>query len=226
MSPISLTLLANNLSFNLFNLDFSSVKIEKSRSAAISGSLLPPQISNETINGQEFSDASSGRFPAAELRAKSGLSIVIVTYNSASVLPGLLDSLPAGLEGIKQFQTIVVDNNSADNSVDTHSLTQPGRESSEGPKCRICCGDQCRRGHCRPECGSADSQPRHPSAPRRGAFADRSFDGSVRRCRGAANPGRGRNYPLVAAPGTLRHDGMDGRHSRGNVGWAYRQRAR
>ena len=47
-----------------------------------------------------------------------GLSIVIVTYNSASVLPGLLDSLPAGLEGIKQFETIVVDNDSADNSVD------------------------------------------------------------------------------------------------------------
>ncbi len=44
--------------------------------------------------------------PAAEF----GLSIVIVTYNSASVLPGLLDSLPAGLEGVKQFETIVVDN--------------------------------------------------------------------------------------------------------------------
>ena len=50
--------------------------------------------------------------------AGSGLSIVIVTYNSASVLPGLLDSLPAGLKGIKQFETIVVDNNSADDSVD------------------------------------------------------------------------------------------------------------
>jgi N-acetylglucosaminyl-diphospho-decaprenol L-rhamnosyltransferase len=48
-----------------------------------------------------------------------GLSIVIVTYNSASVLPGLLDSLPAGLEGVKQFETIVVDNDSADNSADT-----------------------------------------------------------------------------------------------------------
>ena len=51
-------------------------------------------------------------------RAESGLSIVIVTYNSAAVLPGLLDSLPAGLEGVKQFETIVVDNDSADNSVD------------------------------------------------------------------------------------------------------------
>jgi GT2 family glycosyltransferase len=51
-------------------------------------------------------------------RAEFRLSIVIVTYNSASVLPGLLDSLPAGLEGVKQFETIVVDNDSADNSVD------------------------------------------------------------------------------------------------------------
>src|SRR5262249_6398201 len=33
-------------------------------------------------------------------------------------LPGLLDSLGAGLEGIKQFETIVVDNDSADDSVD------------------------------------------------------------------------------------------------------------
>jgi N-acetylglucosaminyl-diphospho-decaprenol L-rhamnosyltransferase len=49
--------------------------------------------------------------------ADAGLSIVIVTYNSASVLPGLLDSLPAGLKGVKQFETIVVDNDSADNSV-------------------------------------------------------------------------------------------------------------
>src|SRR5262245_50236392 len=50
--------------------------------------------------------------------AARGLSIAIVTYNSASVLSGLLDSLPAGLEGVKQFETIVVDNDSADNSVD------------------------------------------------------------------------------------------------------------
>src|ERR1700694_4464768 len=44
-------------------------------------------------------DASLMTQPPAE----SGLSIVIVTYNSAAVLPGLLDSLPAGLEGVKQF---------------------------------------------------------------------------------------------------------------------------
>lgn len=52
------------------------------------------------------------------LMVEFGLSIVIVTYNSASVLLGLLDSLGAGLEGIKQFETIVVDNDSADDSVD------------------------------------------------------------------------------------------------------------
>jgi N-acetylglucosaminyl-diphospho-decaprenol L-rhamnosyltransferase len=54
------------------------------------------------------------------------LSIIIVTYNSAAVLPELLDSLPAGLEGIKQFQTIVVDNDSADGSVDI-ALAHPTR---------------------------------------------------------------------------------------------------
>jgi N-acetylglucosaminyl-diphospho-decaprenol L-rhamnosyltransferase len=59
-------------------------------------------------------DVSLMKQPAA----KCGLSIVIVTYNSASVLPGLLDSLPAGLKGVKQFETIVIDNDSADNSVD------------------------------------------------------------------------------------------------------------
>ena len=54
-----------------------------------------------------------------KLAAESALSIIIVTYNSASVLPGLLDSLPAGLEGVEQFEAIVVDNDSADGSVDT-----------------------------------------------------------------------------------------------------------
>ena len=66
-------------------------------------------------------DASLMPHPAADC----GLAIVIVTYNSASVLPGLLDSLPTGLEGVKQFETIVVDNDSADNSVDialTHAI--------------------------------------------------------------------------------------------------------
>jgi GT2 family glycosyltransferase len=45
------------------------------------------------------------------------LSIIIVTYNSGAILPGLLDSVPGGLEGIEQFETIVVDNDSKDDSV-------------------------------------------------------------------------------------------------------------
>ncbi|RXG96241.1 glycosyltransferase [Bradyrhizobium zhanjiangense] len=55
-----------------------------------------------------------------------GPAIIIVTYNSAPVLSGLLDSLPAGLEGVTQFQTIVVDNDSQDSSVDI-ALTHPTR---------------------------------------------------------------------------------------------------
>lgn len=48
----------------------------------------------------------------------SPLSIVAVTYNSASVLPGLLDSLSLGLEGIERFEVVIVDNDSRDNSAD------------------------------------------------------------------------------------------------------------
>jgi GT2 family glycosyltransferase len=54
------------------------------------------------------------------------LSIVIVTYNSASVIQGLLDSIPSGLKGIEQVETIVVDNDSADDSVDI-ALAHPIR---------------------------------------------------------------------------------------------------
>ncbi len=76
---------------------------------------------------QTFGEAVQTRDASLMTRAapNSGVSIIIVTYNSASVLPGLLDSLPAGLEGIKQFETIVVDNDSVDNSVDialAHSI--------------------------------------------------------------------------------------------------------
>jgi N-acetylglucosaminyl-diphospho-decaprenol L-rhamnosyltransferase len=67
-------------------------------------------------------DASLMMQPPADSR----LAIIIVTYNSATVLPGLLDSLPAGLEGVKPFETIVVDNDSRDNSVDI-ALAHPIR---------------------------------------------------------------------------------------------------
>jgi N-acetylglucosaminyl-diphospho-decaprenol L-rhamnosyltransferase len=76
---------------------------------------------------QTFGEAVQTRDASLMTRAapNSGVSIIIVTYNSASVLSGLLDSLPAGLEGIKQFETIVVDNDSIDSSVDialAHSI--------------------------------------------------------------------------------------------------------
>lgn len=45
------------------------------------------------------------------------LSIILVTYNSEAVLPGLLNSLPAGLEGIDRYEVFVVDNELKDNSV-------------------------------------------------------------------------------------------------------------
>jgi len=70
----------------------------------------------ETLREVVVQTRDASRMPPAA--ANLELSIIIVTYNSASALPELLDSLPAGLERIKAFETIVVDNNSADNSVD------------------------------------------------------------------------------------------------------------
>lgn len=64
------------------------------------------------------------------------LAVIVVTYNSASVLPGLLDSLPSGLEGIDPYEIIVVDNDSRDESVEvarTHrvgaKVIQTGRNA-------------------------------------------------------------------------------------------------
>jgi N-acetylglucosaminyl-diphospho-decaprenol L-rhamnosyltransferase len=50
------------------------------------------------------------------------LAVVVVTYNSADVLPGLLNSLEAGLNGIAQSRIIFVDNDSHDESVDIARL--------------------------------------------------------------------------------------------------------
>src|SRR5262245_23796050 len=47
-------------------------------------------------------------------------SIVIVTYNSGSVLSGLLDSLIEGMRGVN-FDVIVADNGSKDDSVELAS---------------------------------------------------------------------------------------------------------
>lgn len=49
--------------------------------------------------------------------ADARIALVIVTYNSGEVLPGLLDSLEAGLEGVERYEVIVVDNASRDDSV-------------------------------------------------------------------------------------------------------------
>ncbi|WP_449394514.1 glycosyltransferase [Devosia riboflavina] len=46
------------------------------------------------------------------------LAIVIVTYNSAEVLGGLLNSLAPALTEVPNVSIIVVDNNSADNSTE------------------------------------------------------------------------------------------------------------
>lgn len=51
-------------------------------------------------------------------RLQNSLSVVIVTYNSAATLPGLLDSLPAGLAGIQRSEVVVADNASSDRSAD------------------------------------------------------------------------------------------------------------
>ena len=48
----------------------------------------------------------------------ASLAIIIVTYNSAEALPGLLETLPAGLDGIRRAEIVVVDNASADGSAE------------------------------------------------------------------------------------------------------------
>lgn len=45
------------------------------------------------------------------------LAVVIVTYNSADMLGGLLDSLGHGLSGISRREIVIADNASSDNSV-------------------------------------------------------------------------------------------------------------
>lgn len=54
------------------------------------------------------------------------LALIIVTYNSADVLPGLLDSLPDGCAGIDTVEVFVVDNDSRDECVDL-ALAHPVR---------------------------------------------------------------------------------------------------
>lgn len=48
---------------------------------------------------------------------RSALAVVTVTYNSAAVLPGLLDSLQTGLAGIAAVDVVIADNGSVDESI-------------------------------------------------------------------------------------------------------------
>ena len=68
-------------------------------------------------------DVSKG---TSRVSVDPGLAVVAVTYNSGRVLQGLLDSLTAGLAGIETFEVVIVDNDSADNSVDI-ALAHPIR---------------------------------------------------------------------------------------------------
>jgi GT2 family glycosyltransferase len=56
--------------------------------------------------------------PIVDPSRTSKLAVAIVTYNSADVLPGLLDSLGPGLVGVDSHEVIVIDNDSRDSSAD------------------------------------------------------------------------------------------------------------
>ncbi|MEU3454313.1 glycosyltransferase family 2 protein [Micromonospora sp. NPDC006766] len=60
-----------------------------------------------------------------ETPATPVVAVVIVTYNSAAVLPGLLQSLDEGLRGVRWHLT-VADNASADDSVAVATRSVPG----------------------------------------------------------------------------------------------------
>ena len=64
---------------------------------------------------RNFQQLSYDRLSARN-RQPTMLAVIIVSYNSAGVLPGLLDSLKAGLDGVDNFEVIVVDNESQDGS--------------------------------------------------------------------------------------------------------------
>ena len=48
----------------------------------------------------------------------SGTALIVVTHNSADVLPGLASSLPAGLDGVDDARVVVVDNASTDGTAE------------------------------------------------------------------------------------------------------------
>jgi GT2 family glycosyltransferase len=54
----------------------------------------------------------------AVVPATADLVVVVVTHNSAELLPGLLESLPAALDGAPAARVVVVDNASVDGTAD------------------------------------------------------------------------------------------------------------
>ena len=52
------------------------------------------------------------------------VAVAVVTYNSAGVVGGLIESLPTGLAGIP-FQLLVADNNSSDDTIDVVQALAP-----------------------------------------------------------------------------------------------------
>jgi GT2 family glycosyltransferase len=55
----------------------------------------------------------------------SCVCLVVVTYNSAAVLPAFLDALPAGLAGVGDWRLVVVDNASTDGSTELVAAARP-----------------------------------------------------------------------------------------------------
>jgi N-acetylglucosaminyl-diphospho-decaprenol L-rhamnosyltransferase len=49
--------------------------------------------------------------------ARAPITAVVVTFNSAKVIPGLLDSLEQGFAGVEDWEIVIADNQSTDDSV-------------------------------------------------------------------------------------------------------------
>ena len=73
-------------------------------------------------------ETSSDLAPHADERAESRVAVIVVTWNSAAVLEGLLRSLPEGLAGVPWILT-VVDNASSDETV---ALAEKWLRENEG----------------------------------------------------------------------------------------------
>ena len=72
----------------------------------------------------EVSPHGAGRGPAGAV----DVTVAVVTYNSAAVLPRFFASLPAGLEGVGSHEVVVADNASADDTVATVARCWPSAE--------------------------------------------------------------------------------------------------